>query len=150
MADTKDHAARPVEGDGISYRGIVWFVVVLTAMTLVCQILVWVLLRAFQHQSAEPVTSPLAAAVERQSVEGRVYPVMTAVGAKDGPQPQLLVNEPANLEQVRAQEHLKLTTYGWVDQNAGVVRIPVERAKSLLLERGLPVRGESPSKTARK
>jgi hypothetical protein len=141
MADTNHPVDRPVEGDGVSYRSIVWFVVVLTATTVVCQILVWVLLRAFQYQSDTPVLSPLADAVtERPATEGRVYPDLTIVGAKTGPQPQLLVNEPANLEQFRAQEDLKLTTYGWVDRNAGVVRIPVERAKSLLLERGLPVR----------
>lgn len=148
MADTKQGAAAaPVEGDGVSYSGIVWFVVILTVTTVVCQILMWVLLRTFQYRSDAPVLSPVAAAVgERQAIEGRVYPDVNAVGANAGPQPQLLVNEPANLNQFRAQEHLKLTTYGWVDQNAGVVRIPVERAKDLLLERGLPVRGKDTPK----
>lgn len=144
MQDTEHHAAAArVEGDGVSYRGIVWFVVVLTVTTVVCQILMWVLLRAFQYQNSgdAPARSPVAAAVtERQTIDGRVYPDMNVVTARAGSQPQLLVNEPANLDQFRAQEHQKLTTYGWVDQNAGVVRIPVERAKDLLLERGLPVR----------
>lgn len=143
MPDTKHHAAAaPVEGDGVSYRGIVWFVVILAVTTVVCQILMWVLLRTFQYQSDTPALSPVAAVTERQAMEGRVYPDVYVVGATAGPQPQLLVNEPANLGQFRAQEHQKLTTYGWVDQNAGVVRIPVERAKDLLLERGLPVRGK--------
>ena len=30
----------------------------------------------------------------------------------------------------------KLTTYGWVDQGAGVVRIPIEDAMRLTIERG--------------
>ena len=52
MADTKAQAdSAPVEGDGISYRGIVWFVVVLTATTLICQVLMWGLLKLFQHQA---------------------------------------------------------------------------------------------------
>ena len=46
----------------------------------------------------------------------------------------------------RAHEHEVLTTYGWTDKNAGVVRIPIERAKDLLLERGLPVRGADAAK----
>jgi len=142
MADTKHHAA-PVEGDGIKYTGIVWFVVILTVTTLVCQLLMWVLLRAFQHQSSTVAASPLMPVVtERQAGEGRVYPDVSAVGLATGPQPNLLVNEPLNLATFRAQEEEKLTTYGWVDRNAGVVRIPVERAKDLLLERGLPVRGK--------
>ena len=42
MADTKHLDANPpVESDGVNYRGIVWFVVILTATTVTCQILVW-------------------------------------------------------------------------------------------------------------
>jgi len=43
-----------------------------------------------------------------------------------------------------------LSTYGWVDNNGGVVRIPIARAKSLRLERGLPVRGTAPKAEAPK
>jgi hypothetical protein len=42
-----------------------------------------------------------------------------------------------------------LTTYGWMDQNAGVVRLPIERAKELILERGLPVRGAEAAPAAK-
>jgi hypothetical protein len=67
---------------------------------------------------------------ERPAVQGRVYPTMTAIGKPAGPQPPLLVNEPGNLSTLRAKEHETLTTYGWVDRNAGMVRIPVEPADS--------------------
>ena len=113
MADTKPRAAAPVdggsvrpehgrgasvEGDGVSYRGIVWFVVILTATTLVCQLLMWGLLEVFQDRRDVPARSPVAAAVtERQASEGRVYPDMNVVGIAGGSQPRLLVNEPANL-----------------------------------------------------
>lgn len=143
MADTKHPgAASPVEGDGISYSGIVWFVVILTVVTLVCQILMWVLLRAFQQQTVA-VVSPVASVVsERQAAEGRVYPEVRAIGPAEGPQPQLLVNEPANLAEFRKREQELLTTYGWIDRNAGVIRLPIERAKDLVLERGFAVRGK--------
>ena len=35
-----------------------------------------------------------------------------------------------------------LEGYGWVDQPGGVARIPIEEAKKLLFERGLPVAPE--------
>ena len=35
-----------------------------------------------------------------------------------------------------------LGSYGWVDKNAGVVRIPIDAAMKLTLERGLPARTE--------
>ena len=37
----------------------------------------------------------------------------------------------------------QVNTYGWVDQQAGVVRLPVDRAMDLILERGLPTRAPS-------
>jgi len=34
-----------------------------------------------------------------------------------------------------------LYSYGWVDEKAGTVHIPIERAMDLIVQRGLPVRG---------
>ena len=150
MADTSHHAApehgrvAPVEGDGISYSGLIWFMVVIAVTTIACQLLMWVLLMAFQHQAAaSPApTAPLAATVtERQAPVGRVYPEMNAIGLSNSAPPRLLVNEPANLADLHRHEHEMLTTYGWMDRNAGIVRLPIERAKELIVERGLPVRG---------
>jgi len=53
-------------------------------------------------------------------------------------EPLLLVNAPKDLAGMRAEENKLLTTYGWTDQEAGRVRIPIDRAMALLLERGLP------------
>lgn len=36
-------------------------------------------------------------------------------------------------EEVTAEESQKLTTYGWVDQAAGTVRIPIDKAMKLVL-----------------
>ena len=56
------------------------------------------------------------------------------------PSPQLEVNERTELNDERLREEETLSTYGWVDQNAGIVRIPIDRAMDLLAQRGLPVR----------
>jgi hypothetical protein len=53
------------------------------------------------------------------------------------------------LRDFRQQERTNLDTYGWVDQAAQQVRLPIGRAKDLLLERGLPVRaGAGPARDA--
>ena len=39
----------------------------------------------------------------------------------------------------QSQQNL-LNTYGWVDKQNGIVRLPIDRAMELLLRRGLPVR----------
>jgi len=144
MADTK-HTQPPVESDGVSYSGIVWFVVILTVVTLTCQILIWVLLRAMQHQAPDASTAAAALAQpvgDRQAHEGRVYPDMVSIGNGSSPAPKLLVKEPANLAEFRAHENEILTTYGVADPETGAYRIPIDRAKEMLLKRGLPVRGK--------
>jgi hypothetical protein len=39
----------------------------------------------------------------------------------------------SRLEQIRANETFQLTNYSWVDQSAGVVRVPVDRAIELVV-----------------
>jgi hypothetical protein len=41
---------------------------------------------------------------------------------------------------LRAAQDERLATYGWIDQQGGVVHIPIERAIQLTVERGLPTR----------
>src|ERR1017187_3869749 len=56
------------------------------------------------------------------------------------PQPQLQQREVLDLKAVRAAEDQVLNSYAWIDPEKGVVRIPIDRAMDLLVERGLPVR----------
>ena len=76
-----------------------------------------------------------------QSRENREAKAIDPV--KAFPMPQLLQNEPKNLAAFRADETKLLDTYGWVDQQKGVVRIPVDQAIDLLVQRGLPVRQQT-------
>lgn len=52
--------------------------------------------------------------------------------------PKMLTNEPAWLHDVRAEQIAATTTYGWVNRETGVVHVPIERAKALILASGLP------------
>jgi hypothetical protein len=129
MADTNAHhdplAGLPVEGDGISYQGIWWFAVILALTTITCGVIVWGLFRFMEYRVAEsdPARSPVA----RPAGEAP-------------PGPRLLTDEPANLRTFRQSEDERLASYEWLDKNAGTVRIPIDRAKDLVLERGFPVR----------
>ncbi len=67
----------------------------------------------------------------------------TPASANKFPLPRLEVNERSQLYDFRRQEEDKLNTYGWVDQNAGVAHIPVERAMQLIVQRGLPTASQS-------
>src|SRR5262249_59432523 len=54
------------------------------------------------------------------------------------PPPRLQIDEAQDLADLRAGEETRLSTYEWVDRDRQRVRIPIERAFSLILERGLP------------
>lgn len=59
--------------------------------------------------------------------------------------PRLQANPVRDLEELQAADQATLSTYGWVDKEAGRVRIPIDRAMELILERGLPVREDVPA-----
>ena len=58
------------------------------------------------------------------------------------PVPRIEEHPTIELKDLRAQEDKILTTYGWTNKNAGIVRIPIDRAMELQSERGFPTRKE--------
>lgn len=54
------------------------------------------------------------------------------------PRPELQARPSDDLAKLRRAEDTVLTSYGWIDPKAGVVRIPIERAMELTAQRGLP------------
>ena len=56
------------------------------------------------------------------------------------PEPQLQVNPALDWQEIYATQQAELNSYSWVDQEAGIVRIPIDRAIELLTKRGLPAR----------
>jgi hypothetical protein len=66
-------------------------------------------------------------------------------GLQNGPPPAssapALEAQPGqNLQPYLAAERRKLSTYRWVDRQAGVVAMPIDRAMDLIAEQGLPAR----------
>jgi hypothetical protein len=116
------------EDTDVNIRGLLIFglgIVVITAVVLVSM---WGLFRVFENQAAQndPVMSPLA-----------------VPAGQPPPEPRLLTDEPLNLQTVKSGEREVLEGYGWVDQQQGIARIPIEEAKKRLLEQGLPVRADA-------
>ncbi|HTS38625.1 MAG TPA: hypothetical protein VMH04_23330 [Candidatus Solibacter sp.] len=59
------------------------------------------------------------------------------------PAPQLETKERIQLNDVRLKEERRLATYAYIDEKAGTVRIPIERAMDLIAQRGLPTRTQA-------
>jgi hypothetical protein len=86
-----------------------------------------------------------------QAEQSPVNPLVTNAPAdtrhipKDYPQgtfpnPKLEEDERGQLNGIRLKEEQTLSTYDYIDKNAGTVRIPIDRAMDLIAQRGLPVR----------
>lgn len=64
--------------------------------------------------------------------------VIPAQQGRKFPAPNLIVEPGSNFRPLRAAQEKELNSYGWIDRKSGKVRIPIERAMQLLIERGLP------------
>jgi hypothetical protein len=56
----------------------------------------------------------------------------------DFPAPRLQHDDAFDMEKFREQETAALKSYGWADRKAGVAQIPIDRAMTILIKRGLP------------
>jgi hypothetical protein len=65
---------------------------------------------------------------------------LQAAPAPTPPEPRLEAQSGQTLDPYRAAEEQKLNSYGWVDRQAGVARMPIDRAMDLIAQRGLPAR----------
>lgn len=61
------------------------------------------------------------------------------------PAPRLRVSPRSDLAEMQAAEQTILHSYGWIDKERGIVRIPIEEAMELVAKQGLPVRKQAPS-----
>ena len=88
------------------------------------------------EKAHQPPANPLAIPTETTRAPGKDIP-------NKFPLPRLEENERLEIKDFRMQEEQTLNSYGWVDQQNGVVRIPIDRAMQLLAERGLPTRPQT-------
>jgi hypothetical protein len=117
------------ETSDVDIRGILGFGLALIVSAIVIHLLVLGLFDYFDRREARRVPAE--------------YPLAAGQGTRVPPEPRLQTNPREDLRRFRAKEYELLTSYGWVDKNAGVVRIPIDDAMKLVLERGLPARQES-------
>jgi hypothetical protein len=116
------------EHSDVNIRAILGFGAGLFVVAAVVHLLIYVLFGYFDGR-------------ERVKVPAE-YPLAASQGHREPPEPRLQTDPRQDLADMRAKEDEVLGSYGWVDKNAGVVRIPIDAAMKLTLERGLPARQE--------
>jgi len=118
---TQTSVSRGYEQQDIAVGRLAAFGVGLGVAVLAFFLLMWVLFgRLAEHQTG--LSSPAS-------------PLSEADGRRLPPLPRLEPNLPMRLAELHHHENAMLETYGWVDRSNGVIRIPIERAMALLVQR---------------
>jgi hypothetical protein len=121
------------ERQDLGSRPIVGFIVSLVVMGVLTYYVLWGMfhfLDAYDRKHQRAVSPMVQVEPDTRTV--------TPAKIQQFPEPRLEDNERTELNDFRYQEEEKLNSYGWVDQNAGVVHIPITRAMELVAQRGLP------------
>jgi hypothetical protein len=123
------------EREDLGARSVFEFLIGVAVMVAVASLLGWGIYRHMDtyQRAHQPVQNPL---VQNATTDTRV---VTPSDIEKFPPPRLEKNERLEITDFRLQEERTLNSYGWVDEKAGVVHIPIERAMQLVAERGLPV-----------
>jgi hypothetical protein len=72
-------------------------------------------------------------------------PLAERQGARLPPAPRLQVNPARDIIEHRRAEDRVLSSYGWVDAQKGIARIPIARAMALVAKRGIGARPTPPA-----
>lgn len=139
------------EHQDLQVAGIVYFLIGLLVITVLCLFGIRGLYEFLDRRdkAEQPPVNPLIT-----SAPGDTLHIAPGYPQRVFPNPKLEEDERGQLNGILLNEEQILYSYGWVDQKAGTVRIPIERAMELIAQRGLPVRpegavGESPAAGAR-
>jgi len=100
------------------------------AMLFIVGIIVFTVLTMVVLFFVYPFLAPQSARARRETA--------AEVQKRLPPGPVLQANPAVDMQRFREQEQRKVSTYGWVDERRGIVRIPVERAMEMVAQRGLP------------
>lgn len=129
MAERSPHDPKSFDSE-IGVRGITSFLIALIVGTAIVVVLVLGLYRFFQAREVAKDAPP--------------SPLVDRTQPRVPPEPRLQTAPDVELAAMRAVEKRILESYGWVDESAGIARVPIDRAMAMLLQRGLPSRPVSP------
>lgn len=112
----------------VNARGLFWFVVILLVCVVLIHIVVAVIFKYYAGQN------PQTFAAETPIVPSH----------DQWPKPAQQISPEEDLKEFRATQEKLLCSYGWVDREKGIVRIPVERAMDLVIQENSQSKGKTP------
>lgn len=143
MSDEKIHGHNPDAGfeqEDLSPQGVFYFMGGVAVLGVVIYFILIGMYRYLDNydRTHQPPANPMAATagMDPQSMS---YKQIQEQAQQTFPKPVLEHSEQTQYLDELRKENEVLGSYDWVDQNNGVVRIPIDQAMDLLAQRGLPV-----------
>src|SRR5271170_8187995 len=133
--NTEEHGS--FERQDLKAAGILYFLLTLGVVTVLCMFGLrglYAYLDA-REKASQPPVNPLVTNVPEDTRH-----IAPGYPQSAFPNPKLEEDERGQLNGIRLQEEETLYSYGWIDEKAGTVRIPIDRAIELIVQRGLPMR----------
>jgi hypothetical protein len=128
------------EHEDLSPQGVFYFMGGVAVLGVVIYFILTGMYRYLDNydRTHQPPANPMAATtgVDPQTM---TYPQIRGQVEQTFPKPVLEYSEQTQYTEELKKENDVLESYDWVDQNNGVVRIPIDRAMDLVAQRGLPV-----------
>ena len=137
------------EESDVNVRALIWFAVIFVVLSIVAHFVLLGFYRGMSRmekaRGGETLTN-LQRGADADVPQGQ--PLLQPFPRRQGEGDEIVQpyrNTPVtDLSDMRRAEKEALESYGWVDQQKGIVRIPIEEAKKIVVQRGFPVQGGQP------
>jgi hypothetical protein len=141
----EDHLLNPEthhERSDVNVRALLWFVVIFILFGAFTHFFLWMLFKQFAKEARRDVRPPLTAMQRPADVsvpqEPRLQPFPKEVGPGQM-MPPTRDTPVKDMEEMQRSEEQALHNPGWIDRQKGIVRLPIDVAKQLAVQRGFPV-----------
>jgi hypothetical protein len=137
------------ETSDVNIRAILAFGAFLVFSAIVIHVLLWGMYRWLDNQAEKrnPEPNPMVQTQAQHPAAQGATPTMTAETEQNTlqrlkatfPEPRLQTDDTRDMNIMREEQNKQLEQYQWMNKETGKVRVPIDRAIELVLERGLPV-----------
>jgi hypothetical protein len=132
------------EESDVNVKALLWFVFFFIVFAFITHGVVYFMFRQLVTRTTKAQAPPLTSIAHPPGagvpVLPRLQPFSTETNPYPAPQLSPVAETPvADMIRMREAEDRVLDHYGWVDKQKGIVHIPIDEAKKLVLRQGLPV-----------
>jgi hypothetical protein len=126
------------ERSDVNVRALLMFMVIFVVFAAISHFVLWGMFKYFAQMARNKTAAPLTDVLRPPDAAIPQGPRLQPFPNRDPRgqmMPPLATTPVVDMEEMRATEEQALHTPGWVDKQKGIVRVPIDVAKQLTLQR---------------